>query len=122
MSERQLGVVLAGCGGIGNCHAYALSVLPDVRFVGVVDVDEDRARDFARRFGAETYATDLGELLGRDDVDAVVNATANNLHAPLSIQALDAGKHVMVQKPIALTLDEADAMIAAAERAGKTLM
>lgn len=122
MSNRQLGVVLAGCGGIGTCHAYAISVIPEARLVGVVDVDENRARDFAQRFGAETYAKDLGELLGRADVDAVINATANNLHAPLSIKALEAGKHVMVQKPMALTLDEADAMIAAADRAGKTLM
>lgn len=122
MSDRDIGVVLVGCGGIGNCHAYALSVLPDVRLVGVVDVDEDRARDFARRFGAETAATDLGRLLDRDDVDAVVITTANDMHAPLTIRALDAGKHVLVQKPMALSLAEADAMIAAADRSGKQLM
>ena len=61
-------------------------------------------------------------MLERDDVDAVIVTTANNMHAPLSIQALDAGKHVMVQKPIALTLAQADAMIDAADRSGKQLM
>ena len=61
-------------------------------------------------------------MLARDDVAAVVIATANNLHAPLAIQALAAGKHVLVQKPMALTLAEADAMVAAADRAGKQLM
>ncbi len=61
-------------------------------------------------------------MLERGDVDAVVVATANNLHAPMCIRALEAGKHVLVQKPMALSLAEADAMIAAAERCGRRLM
>lgn len=122
MSERKIGIVLAGCGGIGRSHAAAVAALPEARLAATVDVDEVRAGQFAERFGAETAATDLAPLLERDDVDAVIVTTANNLHAPLTIQALDAGKHVMVQKPIALTLAEADAMIDAADRAGKQLM
>jgi predicted dehydrogenase len=122
VTERKIGVVLAGCGGIGRSHAAAIAALPEARLVAAVDVDEDRARSFAQRFGADTFATDLASVLDRDDVDAVIVTTANNLHAPLTIQALDAGKHVMVQKPMALTLAEADAMIAAAEQSGKQLM
>jgi predicted dehydrogenase len=117
-----VGIVLVGCGGIGRCHAAAIAALPEARLVATVDIDMERARDFVKRFGAETFASDLAPLLARDDVDAVVIATANNLHAPLAIQALDAGKHVMVQKPMAMTLAEADAMVAAADRAGKQLM
>jgi len=120
--DRKTGIVLAGCGGIGRSHAAAVAALPEARIVAAVDIDEGRARAFADRFGAETFATDLAAVLDRDDVDAVIVTTANNLHAPLTIQALDAGKHVMVQKPMALTLAEADAMIAAADRAGKQLM
>ncbi len=120
--NENLGIVLAGCGGIGRSHAAAVAALPEARIVAAVDVDEGRARAFAERFGAETVATDLGAVVDRDDVDAVIVTTANNLHAPLTIQALDAGKHVMVQKPMALTLAEADAMIAAADRSGKQLM
>lgn len=122
MSERRIGVVLVGCGGIANSHAFALSVLPEARLVATVDIDEERARAFAAKYRAESHATDLARVLERDDVDAVVVTTANDQHAPLTIQALDAGKHVMVQKPMALSLAEADAMIAAADRSGKQLM
>jgi myo-inositol 2-dehydrogenase/D-chiro-inositol 1-dehydrogenase len=122
VTSRRIGIVLVGCGGIGRCHAAAIAALPEARLVATVDIDAERASSFAQRFGAETADTDLAPLLERDDVDAVVVATANNLHAPLTIQALDTGKHVMVQKPIALTLAEADAMVAAADRSGKQLM
>lgn len=122
MAEKRLGAALIGCGSIGRSHAHALAVMPEVRLVAVCDVDESRARDFARRFGAETYYTDVAALLARPDIDFVVNATANHLHAPLSIQALEAGKHVLVQKPMACTLAEAEAMVTAAERTGRTLM
>jgi predicted dehydrogenase len=122
VGDQRVGIVLAGCGGIGRSHAAAIAALPEARLVATVDVDEDRARAFAERFGAETHATELAAVLDRDDVDAVVVATANNLHAPLTIQALEAGKHVLVQKPMALTLAEADQMVAAADRSGKQLM
>jgi predicted dehydrogenase len=122
VTESTTGIVLAGCGGIGRCHAAAVAVMPEARLVATVDVDEDRARTFAETFHAETFATDLADVLARDDVDAVIVATANNLHAPLTIQALEAGKHVMVQKPMALTLAEADEMVAAADRSGRQLM
>lgn len=122
MAAPRVGIVLVGCGGIGRSHAAAVAALPEARLKATVDVDEARARDFATRFGAETFATDLAPVLERADVDAVVITTANNLHAPLAIQALTAGKHVLVQKPMALTLAEADAMVAAADHAGKQLM
>jgi UDP-N-acetyl-2-amino-2-deoxyglucuronate dehydrogenase len=121
-SNGRIGVALAGCGGIANCHAWALAALPEARLVATVDIDEERARAFQVKYGAASWSTDLDEVLRRDDVDAVVVTTANNMHAPLSIKALNAGKHVMVQKPMSLTLAEADEMIAAADRAGKQLM
>ena len=52
MDERRIGVVLAGCGGIGNSHAFALSVLPEARLVATVDIDEERARAFAAKYRA----------------------------------------------------------------------
>jgi predicted dehydrogenase len=67
------------------------------------------------------HTTDLDELLGNPDVDAVYIATPHYLHAPLSIRALEAGKHVLVEKPIATRLEDADAMIAAAKSAGRKL-
>ena len=122
MPDRCFGVAVVGCGGISNCHTYALSQIPEVRLIATVDIDETRARDFQARFGSEIASTDLDAVLSREDVDAVVVTTANDTHAPLSLRALQAGKHVLVQKPMALTLEEADQMIVAAERANKKLM
>jgi predicted dehydrogenase len=122
MASRQLGVVIAGCGGISQCHTYALTQVPNARLVATVDIDEKRARDFKNRFGAEVYTTDLDAVLTRDDVDAVVVTTANDQHAPLTIKALRAGKHVLVQKPMALDLGQAEEMVRAANESGKTLM
>lgn len=122
MVIRRLGAGVIGCGGISNAHTWALAMMPEVRLVGVCDIDAGRAHDFQTRYGAEMATTDVAELLAHDNIDIIINATANNLHAPLSIQALEAGKHVLVQKPMARTLAEADAMIEAADRAGRQLM
>lgn len=103
-------------------HARAVAALPEARLAAVVDVDESRARAFAAQFNVPVCETDLARVLTRDDIDAVIVTTANDYHAPLTIQSLEAGKHVMVQKPMARTLDECDAMIAAAERSGRQLM
>jgi myo-inositol 2-dehydrogenase/D-chiro-inositol 1-dehydrogenase len=122
VGQREIGIVVAGCGGIARSHARSINNLPGTRIVAAVDIDENRANAFATTFRAETATTDLAAALAMDGADAVIVATANDRHAPLTIQALEAGKHVMVQKPMALTLTEADAMIAAADRSGKQLM
>ena len=122
MADRVLGAGIIGCGGIGNCHATALTKLPGVKIVGAVDIDASRAKGYADRYGAEAYYTDADQLLARDDVDFVIITTANDLHASMTIRALEAGKHVMVQKPMALNVAEADAMVAAAKASGKKLM
>lgn len=122
MAERIIGVAVVGCGGIAHSHAWALSVMPEARLVAVVDIDEGRARDFAQRYRADAHLTDIDQALRRDDIEGIVITTANDQHAPLAIRALDAGKHVLVQKPMAMTLAEADRMVAAADRSGKTLM
>lgn len=120
MSET-LGAAILGCGGIGTAHAWAVTRVPNVRMVACVDAIPDRAEAFARRFGGDAY-TDPARALERSDVDFVLVTTANDLHAPLTIQALEAGKHVLVQKPMALNLEQCDAMITTAQRSGKKLM
>jgi predicted dehydrogenase len=119
---ESLGVALVGCGGIANCHAFALTRVPAARLVASVDIDEAAAIDFKERFGFEAHATDFAAVLARDDVDAVVVATSNRTHALLSLQALRAGKHVMVQKPMAMNQAEAEEMVVAADEAGRKLM
>jgi predicted dehydrogenase len=122
VTDRRLGIAVVGCGGISNPHTYALTQVPNARLVAVVDIDESRALDFKTRFKAELHSTDYDAVIRRDDVDAVVVTTANDTHAEVSLRALRAGKHVLVQKPMALSLELADQMVAAATQAKKTLM
>ena len=122
MASRTLRGGVIGCGLIAACHATALTKVPGARVVATADIVEERAKAFAQRYGADAYYTDADQLLSRDDVDFVIVTTANNTHAPLTIKALEAGKHVMVQKPMALNVAESRAMVAAAKASGKTLM
>ncbi|MGO9659709.1 MAG: Gfo/Idh/MocA family protein [Acidimicrobiales bacterium] len=121
MSDK-LGVALVGCGGIARCHAFALTRVPQARLVATVDINEAAAIDFKERFGFEEHSASLDQVLDRPDVDAVVITTSNKTHAPLSVQAMRAGKHVMVQKPMAMNLAEAREMVAVADENNVKLM
>jgi predicted dehydrogenase len=80
-----------------------------------------RARDRAKRWGVETVCTDYTQLLEDPDIDLVELLVPHHLHAPMTVAACEVGKHVSVQKPMALNTIEADRMIAAAEKAGVVL-
>ena len=119
-------VGLIGCGWFAPFHLDALAQLRDRATVAwCADVDVDKARDVAvlasQQTGADVDAiTDYRD--GLDAVDCVHILLPHHLHAPVTIDCLDAGKHVLLEKPMANTLDEVDAMIAAADRAQRTLM
>ena len=122
MSGRTVRVGLIGCGNIGaRAHLPACTQIPEAEVVAVCDIIEERAQAAAGRSGATAY-TDYRQLLEREDVDVVIIALPNDLHAEASIAAAEAGKHVLCEKPMALTLGEADAMIEAARKAGVKLM
>ncbi len=104
---------LIGCGRIAPHHVRALQGLPDSKLTAVADVVEERAYRFADEYDAEPHL-DYFDLLRRDDVDVVNICTPSGLHAEMAIAAAEAGKHVIVEKPMALSLADADAMIAAA--------
>lgn len=112
---------LIGAGGIAEYTAREIGSHPYARITAIADPSATRAQTLADRFGAESLP-DARALLDRKDVDAVYIAVPNRLHAPLAQQALAAGKHVLLEKPFALTAAEAEATIAAAVGAGKTLM
>ena len=117
----KLRFALVGAGVIGKVHARALIDLPDVaELVAVVDRDPARAKELAGQYGAEA-STDLDAVLRRDDIDAVTICTPSGLHADGAVAALDAGKHVVVEKPIDITLAAADRIIDAEKRSGKTV-
>lgn len=118
-----LKVGIIGCGGIANGkHLPALAKVETVELVAFCDLEIDRAEKARDAYGAEKAAvfTDYQELLALD-LDAVHVLTPNSSHAPLTIAALEAGCHVMCEKPMAKTSEEAKAMIDTAKRTGKKL-
>mgnify|MGYP005819628811 CR=1 FL=1 len=117
---ERLRTALIGCGKVGLTHAAALSALPESEFVAVCDADPGRAGAFATRYGARAY-TEVGAMLAGSDVQAVTIATPHPLHAGAAIAAAKAGVHVLVEKPMAVTLDDCDAMLEAARDAGVKL-
>ena len=113
-------VAILGCGGIGQRRATAIGNLEGVSLVAGADVVEASARSFGEKFGCE-WTTDWQAAATRPDVDLVIVATANNVHAEASIRAMDAGKHVICEKPLARNPAECDEMVAAAKRNGVKL-
>jgi len=118
----MFGIGIIGCGKIAQVrHIPEYAEHPDAQLIGFYDVNLERARDLAQRYGATAYET-VEALLADDRIHAVSICAANFAHAELTIAALRAGKHVLCEKPMAITLEECEAMVAEAEKAGKYLM
>jgi predicted dehydrogenase len=122
---KPLGIAVIGAGMVGRAHAagyrtasqlYDLD-LPEVRLVAIADAHEPFAIDGARRFGYERAETSWEAVVDAPDVDVVSVAVANPLHRPIVEALLAAGKHVLCEKPLAPSLDDAKAMVVAAEAA-----
>ncbi|MFT4415053.1 Gfo/Idh/MocA family protein [Fredinandcohnia humi] len=120
MSKLKIGVI--GCGSIAkHRHLPEYAMNKSVEIVAVCDVVEERATMLAELYGAQPYRS-YEELLKNSSVDAVSVCTPNYLHAPISIAALEAGKHVLCEKPMATSREEALGMIEAAKKNNKKLM
>ncbi|GAA0614575.1 Gfo/Idh/MocA family oxidoreductase [Virgibacillus siamensis] len=118
----KLTVAVVGCGSIArNRHLPEYAGEEDVEIRAVCDVVNERAVEMANMYGAVAYA-DYHEMFKDEEIDAVSVCTPNALHAPVSIAALEAGKHVLCEKPMATSSEEAEGMINAAEKSGKKLM
>ena len=117
----MIGIGIVGCGNMGGSHARAIGAVAETKLVAGAEVAAERRERFTREFGVECHA-DLRALLERDDVDAVAIALPHDLHAEATVAALKAGKHVLCEKPMAMSVDECDGMLAAAARAHKKLM
>ena len=123
MSKKyKAGIV--GCGGIANGkHLPSLKTLPDIEITAFCDIIIERAEDAAKNYGtpgAKTYL-DYKDLLKDDTLDTVYVLTPNSSHAEITIASLNAGKHVMCEKPMAINGREADAMCEAAKENNKIL-
>lgn len=119
---EALRVAVVGCGAISRSYLRAIDALPDITLVATVDVDPARAEAQAQAHRAERWSSDVDATLAAGDIEAVLILVPTGLHAELCVRASRAGKHVLVTKPMANSLVEADAMIAAAEAAGRLLM
>jgi predicted dehydrogenase len=119
MERVRLGVV--GAGNIAAMNVKGYLEDPCCEVVAVCDTDEAAGRKAAAEWGASSFYADLDDLLGDDTIDAVEVLTPTHLHHDHVIAALDAGKHVSVQKPVANSVEEALEMQAAADRAGRVL-
>jgi len=115
-TSASLRVCVVGCGMMGTIHAQRWNALPDARVVAVVDIQSDRAGRLAGDCGLDRWYLDYREAVSRDDVNVVSVCIPTCLHAEVTVFAAEHGKHVLSEKPMALTLEGADAMIAAAER------
>lgn len=116
-----LRVGLIGCGFMGNMHASVYRLLANAELVGVVDSKPDKAAKMAEETGAESFGS-LGALLEGADPDVIDVCLPTYLHKEFTVTAAKAGKHVMCEKPMALSLNDADEMIAACEQAGVYFM
>ncbi len=119
---EQVRIGLIGCGTIAEKQLAGLAAVRQVRLTATADVTAERAALLAGRFGAERSYTDHRQLLDDPEVEAVIISTPNHLHKQQTIDAAGAGKHVLVQKPLALTLQDIDAMDRAVTSAGVTGM
>ncbi len=122
--SKIIRVGIIGCGGIANGkHMPALKSVPDCEMVAFCDIIPERAEKAAKEFGAEGAKayTDYKELLADESIDVVHVCTPNRSHSFITVDALESGKHVMCEKPMAINSAEAKKMLDAAKRTGKKL-
>jgi predicted dehydrogenase len=121
--QRRITVGVIGAGAIAeHCHLAGYAREKEVEIAALADIDPQRGAALAEKFAVPATYTDWRELVARPDLDAVSICTPNYLHAEMAIAAAEAGKHILCEKPMALTLAEAVSMKEAADRAGVKLM
>ena len=120
MKKIKIGII--GTGNISRSHFKGYSSNPNVEIYALCDIHEGRLKTAGKEFGVERLYTNLDEMLALPELDAVSVTTWNSEHASCAIKALNAGKHVLCEKPMATTVEDAIAMKEAAEKNGKLLM
>ena len=117
---ERLKTAVIGYGKVAHIHAAALAAIPESDFVAVCGRDPRKAQAFAESYGIRPFSS-VEEMIGAAGVHAVVVATPHPAHAEVTVPALEAGAHAIVEKPLAASLADCDSMIAAARRHGRTL-
>jgi len=118
---KTIRVGIIGAGNWGQFHARAYARIPEAEIVGIASRSREKAESLAKKHHAIWY-TDYSKLLKRDDVDAVSICTPTNTHAKLAVETAQGGKHVLCEKPMAMSIEEANEIITAARKANVRLM
>ncbi|MGE4272432.1 MAG: Gfo/Idh/MocA family protein [Desulfitobacterium sp.] len=118
--QKKMRFAIIGCGRIAPKHAESILALEEAELVAVCDVVPEKAQAFADKYGAKPYLS-YEEMIEKEEIDVVTIATESDLHAPIGITCAKAGKHVMVEKPMAMTLESADELIRTCHKAGVKL-
>ncbi len=121
MQRKSLGVAVIGSGRIGTLRARLAARHPSVQFLAVSDRDAGRARALAERAGADVHSTNNLEIISRPEVNAVIVSTSEHEHVEPVCQALELGKPVLMEKPLGLTLRDADQILDTVARTGGNL-
>lgn len=120
MKKLRMGFIGTGSICQGN-HLPHYAAMPDVEIYAICDILPDVAKKVAEQYNCSRVFTDYNEMLALDEIDAVDICTPNDIHSPAAVASLNAGKHVLVEKPVARTAEEAQAMVDAARASGKKL-
>lgn len=115
-------VALIGCGKLGRVHAECLARIPEARLVAYADVSEEAAKGLLKDFGGEYATMDVSRVVGDPSIRAVYICTRHDSHAPLAIAAARAGKHILIEKPLALTIEDCESVALEVAKAGVVLM
>ncbi|HSQ04507.1 MAG TPA: Gfo/Idh/MocA family oxidoreductase [Burkholderiales bacterium] len=121
MDTRELGVAVVGSGRIGSLRAQMAAAHPAVRFLAVSDLDAGRAKRLAEKTSADLFSGNNEDVIAHPRVNAVIVSSSEHEHLAPVMRALELGKPVLVEKPIALTVADADRMIARSEETGTPL-
>src|SRR2546427_9624891 len=116
---KKIGIAIIGCGGITlQNHLPGLALCPEAKVVALCDSDAGTLQRASKQTGINITGTRYEEIVKRDEVEAVIIATPNFAHAPIALAAIAAGKHVLCEKPLAMSYAEAKQMAGAADQGG----
>ena len=121
MSDKKLRVGVIGVGFAGRAHMEGYKNAEEAELIAVCDVSKDRAQEAADKYGISKIFTDYEEMLKLSDLEAISVCLPNTMHMPVTVAALEAGKHVLCEKPLAANAKQAANMVETAKKTGKTL-
>ena len=114
-------IMIVGCGGIAHQHAEGCCLAPSAELYGVCDVAQDKASAFAQKYRTKAFSSFENVLLD-DEVDVVIISTPDETHCNLAVRAMNSGKHVLIEKPFAMSMEQADLIIETSKQTGRKAM